>query len=193
MKNVIAIYGINGVGKTTVTRLLNEETPGSIAVYASRILREALYCVTREHLELIPAENKMQVMASALRGVFNSQRDKSAIFLDHHLLLAIRRQGSVVYELLWEQWYLAYLRCAVFLTADAEHILHRRIFDASIRGRKRDLDLMHIREDEALNLSALYTHVYPSVPTYVIRNDACSLKQTVSVIQSLTARIGSAV
>jgi len=144
--------GVNAVGKSTLTDRLAASSPSIVAVHASTELRGLFGNVTRQELERISPQEKLGSMVTHFTALFERHLDDGkTVALDTHLLIPIRSGDTVVYENIWSDAYVPYIKDAVLITADALDIQGWRIADEIRQGRVRDLSLANIETDQDLN------------------------------------------
>lgn len=151
MRNVCFLFGINGVGKSTLARAAAERLPGLSVVSASSALRSALGGMTREALEALGPEEKQAALRQALIDAFRERRAASTVVCDTHLIVPIRREGIVRYERMWETEYEPFVSRLILVTASPADILRRRRADAESGVRSRDTDPDAIDADARVN------------------------------------------
>lgn len=158
MRNVCFLFGINGVGKSTLADALHARLPGSAVVSGSSALRQALGGLTRAALEALGPAEKQEALRRALIDAFHERRSAATIICDTHLIVPIRREGTVRYERMWEEAYEPFVSRLVLVTATAADILRRRQADARSGIRSRDTDPAAIEADARVNAEEFDRH-----------------------------------
>ena len=155
MKNVCFLFGINGVGKSTLARAVAAAVPGASLVSSSETLRNALGGMTREELELADPKVKQEMLRKSLLRAFEERKHSSVIFCDKHLLVPIRTEGSLRYECMWDDSYDDHARSLCYVTAPQESIAERRQRDIISGERvRRCSSIDEITLDENMNHEA---------------------------------------
>lgn len=154
-RNVIAFFGVNGVGKSVLADTLNKAITDSICVQASSVLRDA-FGVDRQALEKMSLEIKMSAKIPALIKEFNKAAESKCILLDMHLIVSIRRNETIVYEDVWANTFFPYILKAYFIFAEPQTILERRKTDMERTGRKRNISIVDIAVDQEINLKKFH-------------------------------------
>lgn len=150
-KNVCFLYGINGVGKSMLAKRIIEAVPGAVQVSGSDLLRRALGAATREELEHMNSAEKRAALFDAFRDFCALERSRPLIVCDTHLTVALRNNGAVTYEYMWDDRYLDYGAVFVNVVASSKTILQRRLNDERQIGRKRCADPAAIEGDIRVN------------------------------------------
>lgn len=150
-RNVIAFFGINGVGKSAIADFLNTALAGSIRVQASCVLRNSMG-MDRQALEGISQDTKMAVKVPAILQEFNRAIEYKYILLDMHLIIPIRQKEVTIYEDVWSDVFFPYILKAYFIFAASQSILDRRVADMNKTGRRRNMSIKDIASDQRLNL-----------------------------------------
>lgn len=138
MSNVLFLFGINGVGKSTLSRALAARWPGTITVGSSEVLRAAFGGVSRKTLEQASPEAKHQVLRAALEQTFERHREAPLVICDAHLTVAISGTDGLRYERMWDPSLAEYAAAYVCVTAPVQQVIARRRSDLA-RGRFRSL------------------------------------------------------
>jgi adenylate kinase len=148
MRNVCFLFGINGVGKTTLAGEISAAIPGTVVINGSEKLRQALGGLTRAQLEGLQPEDKLRAMRVVLLEAFKTFRHAPLVLCDSHLTVPIRKDGVLLrYERMWDSSYERYAKAFVLITAPIERILHRRREDTENGVRTRDADPTAISTD----------------------------------------------
>lgn len=191
-KNIIAFFGVNGVGKTTIARTVSALFPDTHYISGSGLLMQALGNVTRETLERISPSEKMAILRPAFRSAFDACASARFAVLDSHLVVPIRRNGTVFLETIWWEDHPLYIQRVYIVVAHPKAILERRMKDAQQDTRKRDLDLSHIERDQEINLRIFEEIVRPYCRCQVIHNDNLRIHEVIGAIrEELIATFGS--
>lgn len=159
MKNTLFLFGINGIGKSTISRLICGAVSGSVAVESSAILRSVLGGVKRSELEHMCPERKRSLLHVELASALDRNRKASLIVCDIHLLVPIRTVDTVRYEYMWKNDFNRYALAKCLLTASTEDILARRQRDTETGVRARPAVAEDIERDARLN-SVVFSLVF---------------------------------
>lgn len=179
--NVMMLLGINGVGKSTLTKKVRQTVPECAAISGSETLMKAFGGADRVRLEAMSAGEKMRMMEPAFLDAFERCRNAPSAILDTHLVVPIRCGRVELFENIWSDLYAPYIRSAIFVAGDPKQIRERRIRDELETGRKRDTDIRNIRVDQAMNLRA-FDDLASSIRSWVVVND--DLEETARIIIS---------
>lgn len=154
-RNVIALFGVNGVGKSVIADTLNKSLAGSTRVRASQVLRD-VFGVDRQALETMSPEVKMSIKIPALLREFHKAAEHKFILLDMHLIIPIHQKETTIYEDVWSDMFYSYILKAYFIYAEPLSILDRRKADMKKTGRSRNVSITDIVSDQRLNLRKFY-------------------------------------
>ncbi|MDO8579364.1 MAG: AAA family ATPase [bacterium] len=191
-KNIVAFFGVNGVGKTTIAHAISALSSEVRYISGSGLLMKAFGDVTRETLERISHSEKMRIMEPTFQAAFEICSGARFAVLDSHLVVPIRRDGTVLLENIWSQNYTPYIERAYMIIAPPKEILERRVKDAEQDGRKRDIDISHIERDQETNIRIFEEVVQPICYSQVIHNGSNDLCEAVTAIKKeLFAVFGS--
>jgi len=182
-QNVIALFGINGVGKSTIAHALHETIFGSVMLSGSELLMHSFKGLNREQLEMLSPEEKMRMLESAFLDAFEQNREAKLIILDTHLVVTIRKNGKLILENVWSERFSPYSNFVFFISSNPMEILQRRMRDSRISGRRRDLDVEHIRVDQTINLSVFEETFSETKKSHVIPNEESHMEDTVTSIR----------
>jgi len=188
--NVFVLFGINGVGKSTIARALAERVPDSAALSGSELLMRAFRGLDRYQLEILSPEEKMRLLVPAFLQAFEQHASARRIILDTHLVVPIRKSGRLVLENVWSDAFMPHVGSAFFVSSGPEEILRRRVRDYRATGRQRDADIDHIRRDQEINLRVFeetFASFASSSKTSVIMNEELRLDDTVRLIAGMIA------
>jgi adenylate kinase len=183
-KNIVAFFGVNGVGKTIISRTITALFSEVRYISGSGLLMKALGDVTRDTLEKISHSEKMRILEPAFRVAFEACSSARFGALDSHLVVPVRRDGTVMLENIWSQSYAPYITKAYMIVADPKDILARRVKDAQQNGRKRDLNLVHIERDQETNLRVFEEVVQPMCGSRIIYNGCHDLDETIAAVKT---------
>lgn len=183
MRNVIALFGINASGKTTIGERLAAMLGGAPFARSSQLLMDRLGG-SRETLECMPAKKKEETLRTALLAEFERHTSALNVVADMHLVITIRDE-QVRREHVWSAEYAPHLRAAFFLDCPPSVVLARRIKDLESSGRRRDLDIEGIAEDSRVNLAAFQACVRPHVPIATIVENLNGPDQVAQFIQTV--------
>ncbi len=166
--NVLWIAGVNGVGKSTLTRHLGEFWKEPPIITCSGTLMKAFGVTERESLALFTEKEKITKLEEAALTTFEENQESEMIIFDTHLIVPIRVGTIQRVEYQWFQSHIPFIRMALLLIAEPELILSRRINDYEATGRRRDFSANNIKTDQSLNKEAFQRLVAPSVNSMVI-------------------------
>jgi len=147
VKNVLFLFGVNGVGKSTLAAAIAAQVAGSKTVSGSVALREAFGGVSREELERMDTERKRLALRDALLDSFTRYADAPLVICDTHLIVPVRDACGVQYEQMWDEAYVPYGAAFCNVTAPIEDIVARRREDVVRSGRVRLTDSDTVRAD----------------------------------------------
>jgi len=181
--NVLMFFGVNCVGKSAITQLLNKQIAGSVRLHGSMILRNIFGGIPRSELERLTPEYKKQKMLPVLEELF-SEHDDQVLLYDSHLVVPIRSKEGLVYENMWSLTLAAFTKHVFYIYCNPNDILRRRISDYERTSRVRNLDIQSIIQDQQINLRALQTEIAPHVRTTIIDNSNCSIEDSARYIAS---------
>lgn len=181
-RNVVVFFGINGVGKSTITSALNESIFNSEVIQASSVLLDALGITNRQALEELAPDKKMAIKIPALIKKFKGVAKNNLDLLDMHLLVPIRKGKSLIYEDVWSDDFFPYLLKAYFIYAEPSSILIRRSEDFKMTGRKRNMSLEGIESDQEVNLKRFSEIFFNKIPHQLIDSSRRSIQEINSLI-----------
>jgi adenylate kinase len=171
MSNVCFLFGINGVGKTTLVHELSARISGSIIINASEKLREVFGGLTREQLERLAPEEKKNAMGSALLKTFIASGDAPIILCDTHLTVPIRKAGVLLrYERMWNAAFESFAMCFCLITAPSDTVMERRKDDLLNGIRSRDIDPKNIAADAIVIANDFVSHFGSRKNAFTITN-----------------------
>lgn len=151
---VVALMGVNGTGKSTLTDRLAEKLPKTGVVHASHELRTLFGGISREQQNKMSIEDRLGEIATHLTGVFDRRlNENDRVLFDTQLLVATSGNApNRTYENAWSDRYGLYLASAAMLLAAPETISRWRQEDGIRTGRMRDLSEANITQDQQENL-----------------------------------------
>ncbi len=167
--NVCFLFGINGVGKSTLARRVAAAIPRSTHMSASETLRDAFGGITRAELERIDPARKRMTMRAAMAEAFRAHRDAALVLCDAHLVVPIRSAGEVRHEHM--EGYACFMKHACYVTAPLNRIRAQRISDAAETGRIRHVCPEAMAQDERINAAAFKELFGGRKDAHVIVND----------------------
>jgi adenylate kinase len=170
MSNVLFLFGINGVGKSTLARSITARRPGSVSIGSSEILRSAFGHVSRKELERANPATKHRALRDALELAFQRHRDAPLIVCDAHLTVVIGDGGGQRYERMWDQSLGRYAAAFVCVTAPLQKVIDRRKADMKT-GRNRNLCPSLAADHAAMELREHLLRFGGSPLARVIAND----------------------
>ena len=184
-RNVVVLFGINGVGKSTIASALQRVVAGSVTLSGSELLMRAFKGLDRSQLEVLSPEEKMRMLEPAFLDGFHHHKRAPLVILDTHLVVPIRKDGRFILENVWSEQFAPHVKSVFFVLSKPREILERRIRDAATTGRKRDLDIDHIRRDQEINLSVFEETFSPAGESLLIQNKEHELDRTVASLVQL--------
>ena len=188
MGNVLFLFGINGVGKSTMARRLASANHGTVVIGSSAVLRSAFGDVSREQLERTSSQEKHAALRSNLLRIFAMHEQAPLIVCDMHLLVAIRNTDECRYECMWDDAYRRFAKAYWYIRAEHLTVLHRRLNDIESGVRFRRAELSEIAADANANARAFVEIFGKSLLARIIHNDGATLGNTNSALtESLTA------
>lgn len=151
---VVALMGVNGTGKSTLTDRLADRLPKTGVVHASHELRALFGGISREQQNKMSIEDRLGEIATHLSGVFDQRlNDNDRVLFDTQLLVANSGENPTrTYESAWSDRYGLYLASAAMLLASPGMISQWRHEDGIRTGRMRDLSEANIAQDQQANL-----------------------------------------
>jgi adenylate kinase len=192
---VYMLMGVNGVGKSTVVEEISASSESTIVIHASEELRGLFGGMSRQELETLRPEVKLGKMVTHFTVLFDRHvnNDKAVLF-DTHLLVPIRKGGSVTYENIWSNDYSQYVSDVVMLEADPAVIRKWRLYDREVTGRVRDVSVENIIQDQILNTvefeNLVAKHAIPATST-LLRNEDGDIEQTFTIVKKKFTNIYS--
>ena len=183
-RNVVMLVGINGVGKSMLAKMLHDSLSDSFLIAASEVLMQLFGGVSRDILERLSPDEKMRMMEPAFIELFEHNKLSRFILFDTHLIVPIRKEGTIVFENIWSSKYLPYINRAYFITSNAQDILNRRVSDYQKTGRKRDIDLDNIKRDQHVNLCVFEEIICSAVTSKIVTNKDGNPQYAFSVIKN---------
>lgn len=187
-KNLFVLFGVNGVGKSTIASNLGALKTDSVTLSGSELLMDAFRGLNRFQLEGLSPEEKMHMLEPAFLEAFQRNNGKRFVILDTHLVVTIRKSGKLVLENVWSERFIPLTAHVFFVSSDPLEILQRRIRDSEISGRKRDLNMEHVRRDQEINLSVFEeTFATTAIPSTIVTNEESRLSEVVESIARILA------
>jgi nicotinamide riboside kinase len=149
---VVALMGVNGTGKSTLSDRLAVKLPKTGVIHASQELRELFGGISREQQNKMAIEDRLGEIATHLTSVFDrGLNDNDRVLFDTQLLVANPGEERK-YESAWSDRYSPYLASAAMLLATPDTISRWRREDGIRTGRMRDLSQANIAQDQQANL-----------------------------------------
>ena len=183
-KNVVMLTGINGTGKSALTKMLHESFPDSVSITASEVLMDVLGGVNRQVLENMPLAEKMCLKIPALIRLFKLHKLSRYIFLDAHLVIPIRKNGTVIMQNVWSPKFMPYINRAYCIISDPQNIMDWRLKDYNKTGRERDTNINNIKKDQLVNLRAFKEIIFPVVNSKIVVNKNDNAKSAFDIIRN---------
>ena len=170
--NVCFLFGINGVGKSTIAEAIKKLVPECMHVSASLVLREVFGSVTREDLERMDPASKHRMLRTGLVAALGGAADAPLVVCDTHLVVPIRKgQAPVVYEEMWDEAFMAFGRAFCNVVSTGELILYRRQHDEATTGRRRNVCPSDIEADAERNAAAFRGLFAGNARAFAVRNE----------------------
>jgi adenylate kinase len=138
MGNVCFLFGINGVGKSTLAREIATQHPGTTVISSSELLRTAFGGVTRECLEQADPLAKQAALHGALAEAFHRHAAAPLVICDMHLTVQLGAADRWHYEHMWSPSLAPFAAAFFCVTAPMAQVIARRSADLA-NGRKRSL------------------------------------------------------
>lgn len=186
---VYMLTGVNGIGKSTIVDSIAADHPETIALHASLELSKLFNGISREEMELLRPEDKLAKMVIHFTTQFEKNLEENrAVLLDTHLLVPIRKDGSVVYEDIWSDAYTPYVTSMAMLSAEPSDIRAWRLRDEAITGRKRNCDVTDIASDQDVNIARFQSLIASkSLPkeSKIVMNNHGLIAETRKTIESI--------
>lgn len=155
-KIAVCVFGVNGVGKSSVLQVVSGMHAGSMVMRGSAILKEALGLASYEALEAMAAEEKKQALIDGMETLLaNAEQD--IVLVDTHLVVPIRKQGKLIVEDMWDEKLCQLFQGFVYISAYPDMIAERRRLESERSLRflnsspeicAEDLQLNALRWDE---------------------------------------------
>lgn len=181
MDDKLRIYltGINGVGKTTVGKLLERRAEMKY-IQASKVLLDALGLRHQYELHNLPREEKLDTLESKLLKYFERY---PKLVLDSHLVVYC---GNKL-EYIFREFYVPHITVLINLIARPETIRDRRLQDK--RDRLKSTDLKEIvRELELSIKTASEVSQKYNIPLFTISNDG-DINETIDEILKILGKL----
>lgn len=177
-KKVIWFFGVNGVGKTSLIKEILERTNRTRIQAFFQTLMDVTGVLSRFELENMRAVVKYDLLEKALLKKFNAIKSTTEyVLIDSHLMVPIRNMGLVHYECMWSNRFINFSNRAYMLIADPYEILKRRVMNEKLSGRKRDLNLENVNQDQETNKIMLDSLLKPILPTVILETTKPSIKK----------------
>ncbi len=129
-KIALCVFGVNGVGKTTLLQALVESNTVPVKVFrGSTILKQALGTTTYEGLERMSAHKKKQALINGMKATIASA-ECDIVIVDTHLIVTIRNGEHLTIEDMWDNAMLEIFNGFIYITADPVVIADRRRMDS---------------------------------------------------------------
>lgn len=137
-KIALCVFGVNGVGKTTLLQALMETSTELVTVFrGSTILKQTLGTTSYEGLESMSADKKKQTLISGMEATI-ANAESAIVMVDTHLIVPIRNAERLTIEDMWDDAMMNFFHGFIFITADPAVIAERRRSDG-----ERTLRVMH--------------------------------------------------
>lgn len=144
------LVGINGVGKSVISKKLQEDRGDAVVISASNILKNTFGGMTYAELEKVSPEEKFKKLELITIRLF-TKNSANTIILDTHLVACNRLNENVTFENMWSDKYIPFIRNLFLIRVNPEEILRRRKIDEMRTGRIRDTNLDNIIADQQRN------------------------------------------
>ncbi len=170
MKTAICLFGVNGVGKSSVLSSFRMLHPDTVVLHGSSILKEFLGVASYKELESKSARDKklayIQGLKSALRSVTSG-----TVIVDTHLVVTIWGAEGRHLEDMWDEALKDIFDGFVYMTSSPAIVSERRERDLASNSRVRQCDELCCRSDLADNDSRWDTVSAQCQKACVIVND----------------------
>jgi adenylate kinase len=152
---VIGIFGVSGVGKTTVIHSLLEEEPSWIRISAGSLIAEHRPSAARDSLRRLTTEQILSNQEAVVCGLAERTKrlDAPIAFLDGHLLIDT---NSSAFEVSYDIVRRLQLDAVAFLY-DLPHVIaKRRFFDRKRDRARRSVDYIAAEQARSRVLAESY-------------------------------------
>ncbi len=178
-RNIIAVLGINGVGKTTIINNALAYAPeGSVAFNAADLMLAYLGLESRSQLEQVPSAIKEEARRDSILHMARQYADRPLVFLDTHMQIGIGKGTERTKHVTWAPEFNLIIAKGIFIHGCTDDIQMRR---SQRPGGGRSLDPMTIQADQAEELQLFEAMVSGEVPTSRIFNPQDQLDTTVAL------------
>lgn len=124
-KIAIGVFGVNGAGKTSLLQMVSDLLPGVMIARGSMILKEALGVASYETLEVMSSTEKKDALIKGISSFVQSASGQIA-FVDTHLVVPIRKSGTLIVEDMWDDSMAQLFHGFVYITAPPSVVSERR-------------------------------------------------------------------
>lgn len=186
MKTTVCIFGVNGVGKSSIIRTLELVQPQPITIlHGSSILKESLGVASYQELE---SRDSQQKKRAYIRGVSAAvaEVDRGVVIVDTHLVVPVWTTNKRRLEDMWDNSLRSVFDGFIYVTGPPAMVSERRSQDASNCVRSRRCDEYACARDLSDN-DARWDEVSASMSNaWVVVNDTtitCAVDKLWSHIQ----------
>jgi thymidylate kinase len=170
MDNVCFLFGINGVGKSTLASAIAARLPDTTVISSSVLLRAALGGVTRAWLEQADPLVKQAMLHKAMTEAFHRHATAPLVICDMHLTVQIAADDHWRYEHMWSPTLVPFTKAAFCVTAPLSQVIARRHADLAT-GRQRSICAQAAAEHDQLEQEDFRQHFRPGPRACIINNE----------------------
>ena len=139
MKTAVCVFGVNGVGKTSVLNVLRTYNPDTVVLHGSSILKEALGVASYRELESKSASDKKLAYIRGLKSALSSA-GQGTVIVDTHLVVTIWGAHGRHLEDMWDETLNDIFDGFVYMTSSPAVVKERRERDLANNSRVRQCD-----------------------------------------------------
>lgn len=152
---VVGIFGVSGVGKTTLINHVIAQHPHWICVSAGSLIQESQRDIARDALRSLSNEEILKNQEAIVLGIRQKREGVVAelLLLDAHLILDA---GIDLFEIPLDVIGRLYLDAIVFVEDVPEHVLERRKADSGRIRANRAASEIAIEQSRARELASSY-------------------------------------
>ena len=145
-KKAVCVFGVNGVGKSSLLRLVSEEMSDTVVYRGSALLKESLSIASYEGLEAMNSARKKRCLIESMESVV-STRSCGVVFVDTHLVVPLRKNGALLIEDMWDEKLLDIFDGFVCVIASPDMVSCRRKVDGERTIRSANSSVSICAED----------------------------------------------
>jgi adenylate kinase len=183
------VFGVNGVGKSTILERVRQRAPGIEVHSGSMLLKQALGCDSYNDLERLRAEQKKSALVRGIGAVVTANSGITRL-VDTHLVACFDGDGGeCAVEDMWDETYLG-ADGLIYVTATQKLVQARRAHDNATGARRRNDDGQRVAHDLSCNdakwevVSAQAERVLTVVNTGTVEDAASQLLEFVEPLRS---------